>query len=508
MFRRFSSTFYKKWEQPTGFDTGIKIYNCVAREKVRLIIKNKNSLTWYSCGPTVYDSSHIGHASCYVKLDIIQRVLKNHFNLNLVTAMNITDIDDKIIKKSWEEKIDWKLISKKYENEFWEDLRQLGVTAPDLKVRVTENISEIVNFIENLVNSGIAYPAKDGSVYFNVESYKNYGKLQRLVLEDLKHEIKNSILDFALWKSAKEGEPSWDSPWSKGRPGWHIECSTMASNIFGSQIDIHAGGLDLKFPHHENEEAQSCAHHSINQWVNYWLHTGHLHINGEKDKMSKSLKNTISIQELLSKYSSDAFRISCLLSHYKSSMDFGQEVMITADSVLKKFSSFLTDCKSYTEGTKPRTRFDSNLLFQKIKESEENIDKCLRDDFDTAKSMGLLTELTSYTNRIMNNSDFQENNQSSDDKSAIQTVSNFVSKNLQNFGLNFNQKPVQDEGTSKDITELIDNIVKLRCEIRDEAIASKSKEMFKTCDRLRDILKSNKIEIKDHGKTSSWNFIK
>lgn len=229
--------YLHKWVKPEGSDTGIKIYNCISKSKEPLIVNKYNCLKWYTCGPTVYDSSHVGHASCYVKLDIIQKILTNYFKLNLVTVMNITDIDDKIIKRASEMKTDFKTIAEKYEKDFFQDLDNLGVAKPDVVIRVTENVNLIIDFIKRLMENDFAYKAKDNSVYFNVEYCQSYGKLQAFGREELeknKSSIKKSVMDFAVWKSSQEGEPFWSSPWGNGRPGWHIECSALASHVLGN----------------------------------------------------------------------------------------------------------------------------------------------------------------------------------------------------------------------------------------------------------------------------------
>jgi cysteinyl-tRNA synthetase len=223
-----------EWVKPEGYDTGIKVFNCVTKNKQPLIVKNKNCVTWYTCGPTVYDSSHIGHASCFLKLDIIQRVLRQHFKLNLVTVMNITDIDDKIIARSNALKISTKELAKQFEREFWRDLDALEISRPNCVMRVTENLDIIKEFIIKLVDNKKAYQAENGSVYFDVGAYGRYGKLQNLGEEDtVGSTYKKSNMDFALWKAAKQNEVYWESPWGPGRPGWHIECSALASHVFG-----------------------------------------------------------------------------------------------------------------------------------------------------------------------------------------------------------------------------------------------------------------------------------
>ena len=391
------------WTEPKGYETGISIFNCTARKKVPLVLRRKNVATWYACGPTVYDTAHIGHASCYVKQDIVQRILKDYFHINLVTAMNVTNIDDKIIKRSAELNEDWMQLAKRYEMEFWKDLTRLHVREPNLKCRVSDYIDQIIQFIENLIKNQSAYVTDDGSVYFELNRYKKYGKLQNLNLEqETKHEVKRSALDFALWKASKSSsEPSWLPSWhtQEGRPGWHIECSAMASHLFGSEIDFHSGGLDLRFPHHENEEAQSCAHHGCEQWVNYWLHTGQLHVEGDASKMSKSLKNTISISEMLEKYSAEQFRMLCLLTNYNNQMEYGKDSMDLATSLWKKLQMFQLESKSYVQGLKPLTNFCSESLYNEVGHTARFIDEALRDNFNTARCIDHIMNLITFTNK-------------------------------------------------------------------------------------------------------------
>lgn len=236
MFKRFIN-FRRKhtWHQPDGYDTGIKIYNCSTKTKVPLITQHKNIIKWYTCGPTVYDSSHVGHACCYMKLDIIQKILKRYFNQNLLTVMNITDIDDKIIKRSIALKLPPEKIAEKFETEFWNDLSKLNVEKPLLVLGVVENIECIKNFIKKLLKNNQAYRIDDGSVYFDVSKDHDYGRLQNIgIPEEITTKgIKMNTMDFALWKAPKPGEPYWESEWGPGRPGWHIECSALASSVFG-----------------------------------------------------------------------------------------------------------------------------------------------------------------------------------------------------------------------------------------------------------------------------------
>lgn len=505
MLRRFISTSTISRSYSKSY--GIQTYCCKTKKKVPLVLKNPAYTSWYTCGPTVYDSSHLGHASTYVRIDILQRILRDYFKINLITAMNITNIDDKIIKSSLEIKMNWKELANKYEAEFWDDLDSLNVIQPNFKVRVSEKIENIVKFIEKLLQDNIAYATSDGSVYFRTKSFQSYGKLQNVVLESMEHDSKDSTLDFALWKGAKPNEPSWDTKWGKGRPGWHIECSAMASELFGSYLDFHAGGVDLKFPHHENEEAQSCCYHKVDDWVGNWIHTGHLHMEGQKDKMSKSLKNTILIRDFLKTHSADQFRMACLLSHYRSSIEFGEELLITSDAILKKLNGFMSDSKAYIGGLKGHVDFDESSLISKLINCQENVDKSIKDDFNTSKAIGNVIELISSVSKNINNSEKSTAFYGSSNKTSIQAVMNYVEDIFGIFGISVRaQKNITTQDSKNEAA--IDSIIKIRNEIRLKAKHSKNKELFQVCDNIRDSLKLNKIEIKDHGNLSSWNYFK
>lgn len=506
--RRFYSTpksfSGKHWIEPIGYDTNIKIFNPITKTNVPLILRKKNVATWYTCGPTVYDSTHIGHGSCFVKQDILQRILRNYFHINVITAMNITDIDDKIIARSNAAKEDWMSLARRYEDEFWMDMKRLGNEAPNIKVRVTDHMPQIIQFTQSLLDKQIAYRHTDGSVYFEVSKCPTYGKFQCLN-EQEDHEFKKSQFDFAVWKGAKLNEPFWSAPWGKGRPGWHVECSVLASLIFGHNLDFHGGGLDLRFPHHENEEAQCCSHHNIDQWVNYWIHTGQLHLVGESVKMSKSLKNTITISELLTNHTSDEFRMLCLLSHYRNQMDFDPSLMETAKVTCQKISSFRNDIDAVVKGQKIISPFDSNELHERINETSDSIDAFLRDDFKTSKCIEHLILLIKTVNKFFNQKNPQQN--SSSNISDLLAVKNFVDCRLGIFGLNFKDSSDVSEKNSVNSKTIVDGVVEIRNRLRNRAIESKDKELLKECDEIRENLKLNGIALKDHGKLSSWHYI-
>ncbi|XP_055691705.1 probable cysteine--tRNA ligase, mitochondrial [Lutzomyia longipalpis] len=476
-----------KWLQPTeGFRTGIEVYNCIVGKKVPLILRQKHLATVYTCGPTVYDDTHIGHASTYVKLDTIRRILQHHFGIRVLSAMNVTDIDDKIIRRSQERKCTWEVVARENEETFWRDLKGLNVLEPHIKMRVTENIQEIVEFIAKLEEKKLAYRTADGSMNFKIRDYGAYGKLQKI-------NVGEENVDFALWKGAKEGEPSWAAPWGQGRPGWHIECSAMASKIFGLNLDIHAGGIDLKFPHHENEEAQSCAHHDCQQWVNYWLHTGHLNLPGDAEKMSKSLKNTIGVQQLLSEYTANQFRMLCLLSNYRSSMIFSPEAMAMAQSVLGKFLSFLQDMESILRGSRSVGNFNPGEIFEKYLNSSEKVDEHLRDDFDTARAIQILQDFMTFVHKAVNS---PQSDGAAPERGCLKLCQEFVEQNLTNFGIVLPKDGAQGEESAFS-GEVLEKILQIRNNFRKE-------RNFAAADALRDALRDVGVEIKDHGETSSW----
>lgn len=513
-FKLVSQRFYsspksftsKYWTEPIGYDTNIKIFNPITKTKVPLILKRKNIASWYTCGPTVYDKSHIGHGSCFIKQDILQRILRNHFHINVITAMNITDIDDKIIARSIAEKEDWMSLARRYEDEFWIDVERLGIETPNVKVRVTDHIPQIIQFTQKLLDKEMAYRHSDGSVYFDVAKFSMYGKFQCLN-EQSDHEFKKSPFDFAVWKGAKANEPHWDAPWGKGRPGWHIECSVLASLIFGNNIDFHGGGLDLRFPHHENEEAQCCSHHNVDQWVNYWIHTGQLHLAGELVKMSKSLNNTVTISELLKNHTADEFRMLCLLSHYSNQLDFSESHMEKAKTICKRINLFRDDISACVKGQKIFSQFDSNELHRYMKETSISIDNFLRDDFNTASCIGHLMQLIKIVNKLINQRDATLQQNSSSNIVDILAVNNFLDDKLGIFGLNLNNSSKVSDKNTVNIDNILNSVVEIRNKLRISAMEVKDKKLFKHSDEIRDILKVNGVALKDHGQLSSWHYI-
>ena len=377
-------------------------------------------------------------------------------------------------------------------------MENLNVKHPDIKLRVTDKIPEIIKFIEELEQKGFTRPSEDGSVYFKTSRYNMYGKLQNVVVDK-----ESSAAEFALWKGAKPNEPSWFTKWGKGRPGWHIECSTLASLIFGSNIDFHAGGRDLCFPHHENEEAQSCVYHSVENWVTNWIHTGHLHLKGQNEKMSKSLKNTITIQELLKDHSSDQFRVACLLSHYRSSIEFGPDLLTAAEKILKKVKSFRNDSQAYIHGLKVCGIVDEQNMLASYKNCKNEVDLALRDDFNTSRAVGYIMKLINNVSKMINNVQPELREDSGREKTIVPAIVNYVDKTFELFGVG--EQKVLQSSNKYEMENLINSIVRMRNDIRLKAKIGKNRDLFEVCDAMRDTLKENSIQIKDHGNDSSWH---
>lgn len=377
----------------------LRVFNTLGRRIELFEPVRPDCVYIYVCGPTVYDYTHIGHARTYVAFDVIKRYLKL-VGYNVFHVQNITDIDDKIIKRAQEEGRDWREVSETYTKDYLESLSKLNLKV-DIHPRVTEHIAEIIQFIQVLLEKGHAYVAPSGSVYFDVDSYERYGELSGRNVKELWGQEQDFVkekrnpYDFALWKAAKPGEPWWNSPWGPGRPGWHIECSTMSSRYLNELFDIHGGGSDLIFPHHENERAQSEAALGKQPWVKYWLHTGMLTVNGEK--MSKSLGNIVSLKDLFTNWRPEILRIWLVTVHYRSVVDFSEEVLQQAQRNYERLTGsaqLLRDLLRKGEYTY-RLSDEGIRILQKLDEIRNGFHTSMSDDFNTSKAFSYVYELTS-----------------------------------------------------------------------------------------------------------------
>ena len=368
----------------------LKIFNTLTREKEIFKPTCENHVGMYVCGVTVYDLCHIGHGRTFVSFDVIARYLR-YLGYNLTYVRNITDVDDKIIKRALENKETCDELVNRMVIEMHKDFDALNVLRPDFEPRATHHIPEIIDIVEQLIKRGHAYVADNGDVMFDVESFKEYGKLSRQDLEQLQagarieiNEIKKNPMDFVLWKMSKPDEPSWPSPWGAGRPGWHIECSAMNGKWLGNHFDIHGGGSDLMFPHHENEIAQSCCAHD-GKYVNYWIHSGMIMVN--KEKMSKSLDNFFTIRDVLSHYHAETVRYFLLTAHYRSQLNYSEENLNLAQQALERLYTAL-------RGT------DKNALPFGGENFVASFREAMDDDFNTPNALSVLFEMVRELNKL------------------------------------------------------------------------------------------------------------
>jgi len=379
----------------------LRIYNSLTKKIEDFIPLNPPKVTIYVCGITAYDSSHLGHARSAVIFDVFYRLLK-YLGYEVIYVRNITDIDDKIINRSNKEGIPWKELTQKYIEEYEEVTQALGLLKPTYEPKASEHIPEIIRLIEKLIEKGLAYQS-NGDVYFEVAKFPSYGKLSGRKIEELiagvrieVSEKKKNPLDFALWKSAKPGEPFWESPWGKGRPGWHIECSAMALKYLGETIDIHGGGLDLIFPHHENEIAQSEGANE-KPFVKYFIHHGLITVEGEK--MSKSLGNYITMEYLLKTFHPEVIKAFLLSNHYRSPLDYKEEIVKNMEKAIYRFYETLYWLKKVQPLKEGLLSERARKLEKKLKDFENNFISALLDDFNTALALG---HLFSFENEIYN----------------------------------------------------------------------------------------------------------
>ena len=385
----------------------MKLYNSLTREKETFVPIEEKKVRMYCCGPTVYNYIHVGNARPMILFDVLRRYLQ-YRGYDVTFVQNVTDIDDKVIRKANEEGVSYDQIAKRYMEEYFKDAHGLGVHDADVHPLATENIPQIIELVNTLVEKGYAYPVEGGDVYFRTERFPGYGKLSHQPLDELKagarimvNDVKESPMDFALWKGAKPGEPSWPSPWGEGRPGWHIECSAMANRYLGKTIDIHCGGEDLMFPHHENEIAQSEAANGC-PFVHYWLHNAFLNI--DNTKMSKSLGNFFTVREAAETYGYEAIRFFMLSAHYRSPINYSRESLTQAQAALERLYTAVSNLEFLIANGEDREMDQEEQDFvATFPEYRERFIKAMDDDFNTADGIGVLFELVRAVNTEMTN---------------------------------------------------------------------------------------------------------
>jgi len=395
----------KRIEHLEGKGGMMRVYNTLSGKKEDFVPLEPGRVRIYVCGVTVYDYCHIGHARSAVVFDVMRRYFR-YKDFDVRYVRNFTDIDDKIIRRAKEEGIPWDEVARKYTEEYYRDMDALGVERADVEPRATEHIPEIIEMVRTLIDKGYAYEV-DGDVYFEVRRFPGYGKLSKRSMDELVagarvevDERKRNPLDFALWKAAKEGEPAWDSPWGPGRPGWHIECSAMSIKHLGETFDIHGGGADLIFPHHENEIAQSEAC-TEKPFVRYWLHNGFITIS--KEKMSKSLGNFFTIREILDRFDPEVIRTFLLSTHYRSPIEFSEEQLLETEVSVNRFYSTVMRVEAYLGRMpdKARSTAEEALLREMLGKFSARFEEAMEDDFNTALALGHMYELVREINRYL-----------------------------------------------------------------------------------------------------------
>ena len=449
----------------------LSVYNTLNNKKEIFKSIEPDKVKMYVCGMTVYDFCHIGHARVLIVFDMITRWLRES-GYEVHYVRNITDIDDKIIKKAFDENVDYSVITENFIKEMNYDAAQLGVISPSLEPKATDHIDEMIEMIDGLINKGFAYKAENNDVFYAVSKFKDYGKLSGKSLKDLiagsrveVDKFKDDNNDFVLWKSAKVNEPYWESPWGNGRPGWHIECSTMSNKLLGKNFDIHGGGQDLQFPHHENEIAQSEAVNDC-QMANYWIHNGFVKIDDEK--MSKSLGNFFTIRSVLEKYQPEVVRFFILKAHYRSPLNFSQKNLAEAKQALTKLYLSVRNFK-----------LDKEFKINWNSKFANDFKKALDDDFNTAEAIAILFELALKVNK----------NQNIEDINLLIKLGNVLGI------LSQDAEVFLKDNVNKGID--VEKIIRQR----DEAKASKD---YVTADKLRDDLLENDILIEDTPTGTVW----
>ena len=488
---------------------GIRIYNTLSQQKEPFASLVPGKVHMYVCGITAYDYCHIGHARSAIVFDVIYRYLKDR-GFDVVFVRNFTDVDDKIIKRAQEENTDSRIIAERYIEAFCEDMDRLGVARPTHEPRATEFISEMISLVETLIEKGYGYEV-NGDVYFAVEKFPEYGKLSKRNLDEMLagarvavDASKRNPMDFALWKTSKPGEPAWPSPWGPGRPGWHIECSAMSSRYLGNAFDIHGGGKDLIFPHHENEIAQSESAYGTN-FAKFWVHNGF--VNVDQEKMSKSLGNFFTIRQVLENYQPEVLRLLLMSSHYRSPLDFSAESMAEVERSLERLYQSVAQMEECitTADERGKPTSDPDPEFDALKEKIEKLpgrfQEEMDDDFNTAAAIGHLFDLSRAMNRFLDNLPRRIN---SNEKDLVVQGAAHLRECVTVLGL-LQQSPgdFMQEQTRLRLAALDIDPRKVERLVEDRAEARKEKDWARA-DEIRDTLAEMSIILEDRPDGTRW----
>lgn len=479
----------------------MRFYNTMSNKIEEFETIENGKVKMYVCGPTVYNYIHLGNARPIIVFDTLARYFK-YRGYDITYIQNFTDVDDKIIKRANEEGISVKEVTEKYIKGFFEDIESLNISDDIVRPKVTENMPEIIEIIKKLIDEDFAYE-KDGNVFFEVKKFEEYGSLSNQKIDELEigarvdiMEEKNNPLDFALWKRKKEGEPYWDSPWGQGRPGWHIECSAMAKKYLGDTFDIHGGGQDLVFPHHENEIAQSrCAYHG--NFANYWLHNGFIQVNG--DKMSKSLGNFFLLREILGKFPGNVVRLFILGTHYRKPINFSMDNMEDSRKTLKNIVTSMNNFSEIIEKFSGKGSHEgevsdntgnnsTNEFKEKVNELDKKFMEAMDEDMNTPQALAVIFDQIKETKK------FSVNVSSGEEAEALNYSYNSLRKKLEEvLGIVLF---MEDENKNfKNNDKLTGNLIELLIKLRADARKEKN---FKLSDEIRDNLKELGIEIQDN----------
>ena len=479
----------------------MRFYNTMSNKIEEFETIEKGKVKMYVCGPTVYNYIHLGNARPIIVFDTLARYFK-YRGYDITYIQNFTDVDDKIIKRANEEGISVKEVTEKYIKGFFEDIESLNISDDIVRPKVTENMPEIIEIIKKLIDEDFAYE-KDGNVFFEVKKFEEYGSLSNQKIDELEigarvdiMEEKNNPLDFALWKRKKEGEPYWDSPWGQGRPGWHIECSAMAKKYLGDTFDIHGGGQDLVFPHHENEIAQSrCAYHG--NFANYWLHNGFIQVNG--DKMSKSLGNFFLLREILGKFPGNVVRLFILGTHYRKPINFSMDNMEDSRKTLKNIVTSMNNFSEIIEKFSGKGSHEgevsdntgnnsTNEFKEKVNELDKKFMEAMDEDMNTPQALAVIFDQIKETKK------FSVNVSSGEEAEALNYSYNSLRKKLEEV-LGIELVLEEENKNFKNNDKLTGNLIELLIKLRADARKEKN---FKLSDEIRDNLKELGIEIQDN----------